>query len=111
MRRNLQPHPCHDLLCRTVELLPIYAAKAAERVEFIEHDILGYAGFCDDLNLLIDNADTLIETLSIVAEIESLVGVANLAGVGLIDPGHDFDQRALAGPVLSYQRMDLPRCK
>ena len=73
-----------------------------------EENVLGDGHELDEIEFLINDADAGRHRLA-----GGETGVAptledDLAAVGLIGPGQDFDQRRLAGPILAEQRVNLP---
>ena len=72
-----------------------------------DEDVLGDRQVREDHRLLVDGRDA--EALRVLGggDADRRAIDADLAGVLLLDAGHDLDQGRFAGPVLAQQRVDL----
>ena len=87
------------------EHLPPISVRAAALMA--DEDVLGDVVIREEERLLIDGGDAMALRLGGAADDDRLAGQANLAAIGLIDAGHDLDQRRLAGAVLPEKGMHL----
>ena len=87
---------------------PIDAARARLR-RVAEKDVLGDAELGKQQQLLIDRRDARAARVVGRGKVNLFPVDKDRADVGLVDAGHDLDQRRFAGAVLSEQRMDLAR--
>ena len=100
--RRAAPRPSSRIARQSIR--PPSARGAWPRKMFSATDKLG-----KEQQLLIDRRDA--GALGVLGRAEARRAAVDqdLAAVGLIDAGHDLDQRRLAGAVLAEQRMDLAR--
>ena len=56
-----------------------------------------------------DEANAAVETIATIEDAQRRAAQAHLPGVGLVDPGDNFEQGALAGAVFADQGVDLAR--
>jgi hypothetical protein len=95
-RRRLLVHP------RPVEQ-PEAAFLAAEA------DVLGDRAIADEIDLLIDRADSGVLAGERGSNLERSPGERHLAGVTAVIAGENLDERRFAGAVLADQRVHLAR--
>ena len=72
-----------------------------------EHDVLGDGEHRDQLEVLVHHADAVGDRVLHALALDLLPADEHRAGVGPVQPEHDVHQRALAGPVLAEQAVDL----
>ena len=82
---------------------PRYEADPRPRIAGLNRDVLGDRHPLDEPQILVDEGDR----QRIRSGADRLSGIEDLAGVGFVHPRQDFDQRRLAGAVLSQERVDL----
>ena len=73
----------------------------------LEQDILADRKARDEIALLMHGADRGGERLTRGSELRRQAVKHEPPGIGLIDPGHDLDERGLSRAVFAHQRMDL----
>src|ERR1700722_8341448 len=72
-----------------------------------EKDILGYAHVRDQIELLVDDADTESETDTRIERTEAATFDIDRSSVRSLGPAEDPHQRRFAGAVFTNQAMDL----
>ena len=82
---------------------PRYEAGPRPRIAGLNRDVLGDRHPLDEPQILMDEGDR----QRIRSRTDRLSGKEDVAGVGLVDPRQDFDQRRLARAVLSQERVDF----
>ena len=78
-------------------------------VPVAHEDVLGDIEVGIDRRLLVDGGDPVPLRVGRAAQRDLLAVDEDRPLVRRVDPGHDLDERRLAGPVLAHQRMDLAR--
>ena len=78
-------------------------------VAMADEDVLGDRQVGEDHRLLVDRDDPQRLRIEGARDRARLAVDHDLAGVRLLDAGHDLDQRRLAGPVLADEGVDLAR--
>ena len=73
-----------------------------------DEDVLGDTEVGEDHRLLIDRRDRVGLGVEGAAQVAPLAVDEDLTDIGLLDAGHDLDERRLAGPVLAEQRVISP---
>ena len=74
-----------------------------------EHHVLGDGEHRDQLEVLVHHPDAACDRVPGARHLDRLTTQQDLSGVGLVQPEHGVDERALAGTVLAEQAMDLAR--
>ena len=87
--------------------LPVDAAAAPRLVA--EHDVLADREVRAEVDLLIDGGDARILRVGGAAEAARLTAHDDPARIHGVDAGEGFDERRLAGAVLTHQGVDLAR--
>src|SRR5712692_3025724 len=74
-----------------------------------QHDVLAHSEDRDEHEMLVDHTDGKHDGGAGARDLCRCAVDEDLAGVGVNEPVQDVHQRALAGPVLPHQRVDLAR--
>ena len=103
-KRGIQS--AQHFLSATVHLADIGRSPAGTRLAAHEH-VFRHGEIGGHRQFLIDQADPRRARIGRFADHRPLTVDPDLASVRLIDAGQNLHQRALAGPVLTHQRMNL----
>ncbi len=114
------PDPCATGRSRARSAPPSSATRRSTRIAMeperppdvavvAEHDVLRHGEGLDEAEVLVHHADPRLERLPRRVEADGCAVDAQLARIGLVQPGEDVRERALAGPVLAEERVHLTR--
>src|SRR5262245_60132150 len=104
-RPDVDFEPIEDSLGFPTHGAPIDRTPAVPQMPAGE-DVLGDGQVGEDRRLLVHRDDPETVCCLRVADVDEVPVDANLALVGLDDPGEDLHQRGLAGAILTDERMD-----
>ena len=98
---QIQTHAFHVNLGCFVDLFPIDKTGLRKLVHLIQDNILRDRAVRDQVDLLIDDADTVADRIAVAFQLQALIIQPDLAAVRLIDPADDFHKRTFSCTVFT----------
>ena len=108
--RDLQPHDVQPLLRFLLDLPVVHKGPRLHR-HLLQQDVFADGEAGNEIALLRHNADACLDGCPRRMKLHRLTEHLHLAGIRLVQPGDDLDQRALARAVFADERVNLARAQ
>ena len=108
---EIQAYHVHIPARQLVNPAPAHKAQLRKLIHFVQHDIFGNTAFRNQIDLLIDDADAVVDRIVVIAQPKALAIQKHFALIGMIYAAHDFHQRGFARAILAEDGVNLALVK